>query len=105
LRILVNDVLDGLGLVPDKDFKQIILDRAAQGPKRVLDGEARALWGAGTIPQLSEFLARHDVLTCPASTYVGYVEVGHITQSHIEGAGHERGYRKSHQSADGSGAE
>jgi len=57
LRILVNDVLDGLGLVPDKDFKQIILDRAAQGPKRVLDGEARALWGAGTIPQLSEFLA------------------------------------------------
>ena len=57
MRILVNDVLDGLGLVPDKDFKQIILDRAAQGPKRVLDGEARALWGAGTIPQLSEFLA------------------------------------------------
>jgi hypothetical protein len=34
---------------------------------------------------------------------VGYVEVGHITQSHIDGAGHERGYRKSHQSADGSG--
>jgi hypothetical protein len=40
--------------------------------------------------------SRHDVLTCPASRYVGYVEVGQITQSHIEGAGHERGYRKSH---------
>ena len=47
---------------------------------------------------------RHDVLTCPASTHVGYVERGHITQSHIEGAGQKTGYRKSHQSAEGSGA-
>ena len=58
-----------------------------------------------SVTELSTWPTRHDVLTCPASTYVGYVEVGHITQSHIEGAGHERGYRKSHQSADGSGAE
>ena len=47
LRILVNDVLDGLGLEPDKDFQQIILNKAAEGPKLVLDGKAEALWGAG----------------------------------------------------------
>ncbi|MGD9393078.1 MAG: TAXI family TRAP transporter solute-binding subunit [Chromatiales bacterium] len=47
LRILVNDVLDGLGLHPEKDFRQIILDKAADGPKLVLNGEAEALWGAG----------------------------------------------------------
>lgn len=47
LRILVNDVLDGLGLEPDKDFRQIILDKAAEGPRLVIEGEAEALWGAG----------------------------------------------------------
>jgi TRAP transporter TAXI family solute receptor len=47
LRILVNDVLDGLGMQPDKDFQQIILGKAAEGPKLVLDGQAQALWGAG----------------------------------------------------------
>lgn len=47
LRILVNDVLDGLGLDPQQDFKQIILPKAAEGPKMVLGGEAAALWGAG----------------------------------------------------------
>jgi TRAP transporter TAXI family solute receptor len=47
LRILANDVLDGLGLEPDKDFQQIILNKAAEGPKLVIEGEAEALWGAG----------------------------------------------------------
>lgn len=47
LRILVNDVLNGLGLDPAKDFQQIILDKAAQGPKLVLEKKAEALWGAG----------------------------------------------------------
>lgn len=47
LRILANDVLDGLGLDPERDFGQILLDRAADGPPLVLDGKAAALWGAG----------------------------------------------------------
>lgn len=47
LRILVNDVLDGLGLSPQQDFDQIILERAGDGPRMVLDGSAQALWGAG----------------------------------------------------------
>jgi len=47
LRILAKDVLDGLGLEPDRDFQQIILDRAAEGPRLVIDGKAEALWGAG----------------------------------------------------------
>ena len=47
LRILVNDILNGLGLDPAKDFQQIILDKAAQGPMLVLEKKAEALWGAG----------------------------------------------------------
>ena len=47
LRILANDVLDGLDLHPERDFQQIILNKAADGPRLVLDGEAEALWGAG----------------------------------------------------------
>ncbi|MEJ2315857.1 MAG: TAXI family TRAP transporter solute-binding subunit [Gammaproteobacteria bacterium] len=47
LRILANDVLDGLDLHPERDFQQIILNKASDGPRLVLDGEAEALWGAG----------------------------------------------------------
>ena len=47
LRILAGDVLDGLGLQPDRDFKQVILNKAAEGPKLVLDKKVAALWGAG----------------------------------------------------------
>lgn len=47
LRILANDVLDGLGLRPDSDFEQIILGKAAEGPRLVIEGKAEALWGAG----------------------------------------------------------
>ena len=47
LRILVADVLDGLGLNPEQDFQQIILDKAGDGPQMVLAGKAEALWGAG----------------------------------------------------------
>jgi len=47
LRILVNDVLDGLGLKPDRDFGQVILKKAAEGPKLVLERKVEALWGAG----------------------------------------------------------
>lgn len=47
LRILANDVLDGLDLKADADFRQIILEKAAEGPKLVLEKKAEALWGAG----------------------------------------------------------
>lgn len=47
LRILVGDVLDGLGMTPDRDFEQVILGKAAEGPRLVLDNKVEALWGAG----------------------------------------------------------
>ena len=47
LRILAKDVLDGLGLQPERDFGQVILDNAGDGPRLVLDGKVEALWGAG----------------------------------------------------------
>ncbi len=95
LRILVNDVLDGLGLDPAKDFQQIILDKAAQGPKLVLEKKAEALWGAGigwpgfvkvassevgarfippTQEQINQILRKHSHLKrmmVPAGTYKG----------------------------------
>lgn len=98
LRILANDVLDGLGLDSNRDFQQIILDRAADGPKLVLEGKAEALWGAGigwpgfvqvaNGPQGGRFIApspdqvrqireKHPHLqemTVPAGTYQGQEE-------------------------------
>ena len=95
LRILVNDVLDGLGLDPVKDFQQIILNKAAEGPKLVLNKKAEALWGAGigwpgfvkvadspvgarfippTEKQVNSILKKHSHLkkmTVPAGTYKG----------------------------------
>jgi len=47
LRILVADMLDGLGLDPERDFEPIILDKAGDGPVLVLEKKAAALWGAG----------------------------------------------------------
>lgn len=95
LRILVNDVLDGIGLKPDQDFEQIILNKAAEGPKLVLEKNAAALWGAGIgwpgfvkvadspagarfiapdEKQIEMILNRHPHLirmTVPAGTYTG----------------------------------
>lgn len=95
LRILVNDVLNGLGLDPAGDFQKIILSKAAQGPKLVLDNKAEALWGAGigwpgfvkvansnvgarfippTQTQINTILKKHPHLrrmTIPAGTYKG----------------------------------
>jgi TRAP transporter TAXI family solute receptor len=95
LRILVNDVLSGLDLSPERDFQQIILERAGDGPRMVLDGSAEALWGAGIgwpgfvkvadssvgarfIPpspeQVRRILTRHPHLrqmAVPAGTYRG----------------------------------
>jgi len=95
LRILVNDVLNGLGLDPARDFQQIILSKAAQGPKLVLEKKAEALWGAGigwpgfvkvanskggarfippTQTEIKMILKKHPHLkkmTVPAGTYLG----------------------------------
>ena len=47
LRILANDVMDGIGLDPRRDFKSVILNKAAHGPILVLKGSVAALWGGG----------------------------------------------------------
>ena len=97
LRILVNDVLSGLGLSPQRDFQQIILEKAADGPRMVLSGEADALWGAGigwpgfvkvsesqgggrfiapSAEEVQRILSRHPHLrpmSVPAGTYRGQV--------------------------------
>lgn len=101
LRILVNDVLHGLGLNPARDFQQIILAKAADGPKLVLEKKAEALWGAGigwpgfvkvansavgarfiapTETQMNLILKKHPHLkrmTVPAGTYKGQSQAIH----------------------------
>ena len=42
LRILVGDVLDGIGLKPDRDFEAVILEKAADGPRLVLEKKVAA---------------------------------------------------------------
>ncbi len=98
LRILVNDELEGIDLKPDQDFEQIILNKAAEGPKLVLEKNAVALWGAGIgwpgfvkvadspagarfiapdAKQIEMILNRHPHLirmTVPAGTYTGQVK-------------------------------
>ena len=98
LRILARDVLDGLGLKPDRDFEQVILDKAADGPRLVLRKEVEALWGAGigwpgfvkvangpeggrfiapTADQIERIRLKHPHLqpmSVPAGTYRGQAE-------------------------------
>jgi TRAP transporter TAXI family solute receptor len=95
LRILANDVLSGLDMSPELDFQQVILDKAGDGPRMVLDGSVEALWGAGigwpgfvrvadspvgarfiapSPEQLRRILARHPhlrAMTVPRGTYRG----------------------------------
>jgi uncharacterized protein len=47
LVVLARNVLDGLGLDPDKDFAAVYLDRAGDGTAMILDGRVVALWGGG----------------------------------------------------------
>ena len=47
LRILAYDVLDGIALAPESDFEPVILDKAGDGPRLVIDRKVEALWGAG----------------------------------------------------------
>ena len=95
LRILAKDVLDGIGLVPERDFEPVILDKAADGPRLVMQGQVAALWGAGigwpgfvaiaesppggrfiapSAVQVQQVLAKHPHLrpmSVPAGTYRG----------------------------------
>jgi hypothetical protein len=95
LRILADDVLDGLGLSATDDFQQLILEKAADGPRLVLERKAEALWGAGigwpgfvkvaeapggarfiapSAEQVARILERHPhlrELSLPAGTYQG----------------------------------
>jgi len=47
LTQLARDLLDGLGLSPEKDFQPIFLEKAGDGPRLLLEGKVVALWGAG----------------------------------------------------------
>ncbi len=95
LTKLARDVLDGLGLAPERDFQAVFLDKAGDGPALVLDGKVAALWGGGIgwpgfakvaagpggarfiVPDAAEIgriLAKHPYLrrmTVPAGTYAG----------------------------------
>jgi len=95
LRILANDVLDGIGLNAERDFEQVILEKAADGPNLVLEKQVAALWGAGigwpgfvkvangsigarfitpSAAQITQILIKHPHLksmSVPAGTYKG----------------------------------
>ncbi len=95
LYILVKDVLDGLGLKADRDFKKVLLKKAADGPRLVLEKKVEALWGAGigwpgfvkvangpagarflapSAAQIKLILAKHPhlkTMSVPAGTYKG----------------------------------
>lgn len=95
LTKLARDVLDGLGLEPERDFQAVFLEKAGDGPAMVLSGTVAALWGGGIgwpgftevaaapegarfiVPdagQISRIQARHPFLRpmeVPAGTYAG----------------------------------
>lgn len=98
LVVLARYVLDGLGLDIERDFKASYLERAGDGPKMVLEGQAAALWGGGLgwpgfkamaesavgarfiVPDaegIRRILAKHTflrALTVPADSYPGQSE-------------------------------
>lgn len=45
--VLARQVMAGLGLDMERDFRAILLDRAGDGPAMVMDGRVAALWGGG----------------------------------------------------------
>lgn len=95
LTLLARDVLDGIGLSPERDFEAVYLEKAGDGPALLLDGRVAALWGGGLgwpgfikvasdpggvrfiVPSAEEIRriqARHPFLktmTVPANTYAG----------------------------------
>lgn len=48
LALQGRNVVEGLGLDPDKDFTPVYIDSMKDGPQLVLDGQASALWGSGS---------------------------------------------------------
>ncbi len=95
LVVLARYMFDSIGLDPDRDFKAVYLDRAADGPAIVIDGHAAALWGGGIgwpgfevlakspngvrfitpdETEIDRILAKHPFLrrlTIPAKSYPG----------------------------------
>lgn len=95
LRILASDVLDGIGLIAERDFESVILEKAADGPQLVRNHKVEALWGAGigwpgfvqvaddpagarfiapSAAQIKQILAKHPhlkTMSVPAGTYNG----------------------------------
>ncbi len=95
LTLLARDVLDGLGLSPERDFEAVYLDKAGDGPALVREAKVAALWGGGLgwpgfmqvaadppgarfiVPDAGEIRriqSRHPFLktmTVPANTYAG----------------------------------
>lgn len=95
LTKLARDVLDGLGLAPERDFQAVFLEKAGDGPAFVLNGKVAALWGGGigwpgftkvaagpggarfivpTTDEIRRIQAKHPHLrsmTVPAGTYAG----------------------------------
>ena len=47
LVTLGRQVFDGIGLDIDRDLQAVYVEQAADSPRRVLEGQAEALWGAG----------------------------------------------------------
>jgi uncharacterized protein len=45
--VLARYVMDGLGYDFKKDFDPILLEKAGDGPAKVIDGTAAAMWGGG----------------------------------------------------------
>ncbi|MBA1273118.1 TAXI family TRAP transporter solute-binding subunit [Pseudomonas azotifigens] len=98
LVVLADYVLEGLGLDMRRDFDAVFVSAAAESPRKVIDGEAVALWGAGVgwpgfervagAPQGARFIgldeaqrekvrARHGFLMpmqLPAGSYPGQDE-------------------------------
>jgi len=98
LVVLARNVLDGIGLDPERDFQAIYLDRAGDGPIMVMEGRAAALWGGGagwpgftTVAQgaagarfiapnaqeIARIALKHPFLkpmTLPANTYPGQAQ-------------------------------
>jgi hypothetical protein len=101
LTRLARDVLDGLGLSPERDFNAVFLANAGDGPALVLDGKVAALWGGGSgwpgfatlaaspggarfiVPDADEIeriRSRHPYLrrmTIPAASYAGQTQPIH----------------------------
>ena len=93
--VLARYVMDGLGLDFKKDFDAILLDKAGDGPPKVLDGSAAAMWGGGvgwppfmsiakgphgarfvspSADEIARIMAKHPFLkqtTMPAGSYPG----------------------------------